>query len=140
MALLSAEFGLEFGDEVILMVLNDLDLWAEIEGFPYAFGLNERAASWFSGRGDSSARLGIKGVLAQIPAGVEAEARPLEGTSSVGSYTLDLVDDGSGLLRQLLASTQRRDGWLRLAGTPDITKPLPTWQANTSYPAGFKIQ
>lgn len=117
MALLGATLGFELGGEVVFTVLNRIDLWAEIEGIPYGFGLSSRPGSWFAARADvASRRLKIHGVLAELPAGIEAEARPLEGTSSVGEYSLKMVADESANLVELLASSQRRDGWLRLTG------------------------
>src|SRR6266568_8388868 len=92
-----------------------LDLWLEIEGFPVAFGMNDRAGSWFGARDPRYRRTAIRGSLLAVPAGIAQEARPLEGESSIGSYSLSLLDNEEGELLTLLASTQRRDGWVRLS-------------------------
>jgi hypothetical protein len=90
------------------------DLWVEIEGIPWAFGLTARAGSFFSGRPAAERREGVLGTLLGPPAGVEQEARPLDGDSSIGSMSVSLVLDPDGRALSLVAGTARQDGQLSL--------------------------
>lgn len=91
-----------------------VDLWLELEGAPWAFGLTARAASWYAGRTATEQRLGVKGLLSEIPRGVEQRARPLDGDSSIGELVARIVDDGGGLVRALCGNAGRTDHTLQM--------------------------
>jgi len=118
-----------------------VDLWVEIEGIPWAFGLTERAASWFAARDTDEERLGVKPVLLGPPSGVDQEARPLDGTSTVGAYEATLVFDAAGEVLRLVAGTARTDYRLVLnedvAATGAITTLAYTGTPDAAqFPAG----
>lgn len=94
------------------------DLWLEIEGIPYAFGMTERTGSWFAARDTDEERLGVKPVLIAQPAGIDQEVRPLDGTSTVGAYDATLLFDAAGEVLKLVAGAARTDN--RLAIDADI--------------------
>jgi hypothetical protein len=114
-----------------------VELWLEIEGIRWAFGNVERDATFFAGRPAPERRLGVRALMTEIPAGVEQEVRPREGTCSVGRLTVTVGDDVDGTTLDLVAGSARSDAWLRLsadlpasladlasltvAGTPDST-------------------
>src|SRR5690242_11065254 len=77
-----------------------LDMWLEIEGLPFGYGLVAHSPStdnWANQRTGRYVRQAIRACLRAIPGGIEAEARPLEGDSSVGQMVVELLDDGIGL-------------------------------------------
>lgn len=104
--------------------------WLEIEGIPYAFGFSPKPYAYFDDRIDRYKRLGIKGVLTKLPSGVDQEARPLEGDSSIGqlSVQLQMTPD----VRALVANTLRADLRLRLQG--DLPSVL---EANIDVPVSL---
>lgn len=102
------------------------DLWLEIEGIPWAFGMTARAASWFAGRSQPiERRLGVLGLMPDIPRGVSQEARPLDGDSSIGEMTLSIMDDANGVVRGPLANVGRTDHFLYMMA--------PAHAINTAY-------
>ena len=91
---------------------NVVDLWLEIEGVPWAFGMTTRAASWFAARPTVEERLGVKALMPEVPRGVQQQARPLDGESSIGEMSVKIMDDGAGVVRSLVAGVGRTDHWL----------------------------
>jgi len=119
------------------------DLWLEVEGLPWAFGHVTRDATFFSARtATESKRLGVLALMEGVPAGVEQEARPIDGDGSVGRLTLRLVDDSAGHVLDLVAGAARTDYVLTLsadmaAGTADIASLVVTGTPDaTAYPVG----
>jgi hypothetical protein len=98
-----------------------LDVWLEVEGIPYAFGLTPRAAAWFAARHVEHRRESTLGLLASLPDGIEQEVRPFDAECSIGQLTAMLLDDGAGVVRSLVANTARRDDRGRL--TADLAAP-----------------
>jgi hypothetical protein len=96
------------------VAFTDYEVWVEVEGLPWAFGLNDRAAAFFSGRSERFRREGVKGLLTAIPQGVAQEVRPLEGDGSIGSASVEILDDDSGPVLDLVANIEREDGLLTL--------------------------
>lgn len=90
------------------------DLWLEIEGIGWAFGIVTRAASWFAGRAAAERRLGIAGVMLEVPAIADVEVRPLDGEATVGSMSTTLLWDNAGALQSLIANAARTDHRLAL--------------------------
>jgi len=107
--------------------------WLEVEGMPYAYGTFAADASFFAARPAAERRRGILPLLMAIPAGVEQEARPLDGTSSIGQLTAEVLDDDDGSALLLLGTT--RPGTARLAA--DITA-APASLGVTGSAAGFE--
>jgi hypothetical protein len=103
-----------------------LDTWVEIEGLPWAFGLLDRAASWFSARPAAQQRLGVAGLLVDLPRGAEQEARPLDAESSVGQMTVQLQLDDAGIVLPLIGNGARKDSLLRLSADMDSTSAVGT--------------
>jgi hypothetical protein len=96
------------------VAFTDYEVWVEVEGLPWAFGLNDRAASWFAGRAVALRRLGVKGLFTGIPRGVTQEVRPLDGDGSIGSSSVEFLDDDSGPVLDLLANVEREDDLLTI--------------------------
>jgi hypothetical protein len=120
-----------------------LDLWIEIEGIPYAFGLRARDASWYAAREVELRRDGILAALIDIPAGVEQELRPYDAESSIGQLTASLLDESTGTVRSMYANAARTDGWGRLGqdlGTPAVASATPgTVDVTMTAPAGTVV-
>lgn len=120
-----------------------LDLWIEIEGIPYAFGLRARDASWFAARHVELRRDAILAALIDIPAGVEQELRPYEAESSIGQLTASLLDESTGTVRSMYANAARTDNWGRLGqdlGTPAAASGAPsTVDVTMTAPAGTVV-
>jgi hypothetical protein len=108
------------------------DLWVEIEGLPWAFGLTPRAGSFFAGRTAAERREGVLGVLLGPPAGVDQEARPLDGDSSIGSMSVSFVFDPDGRVLDLVANAARQDGQLAMRA--------PARAQNMPYVAGDVVK
>ena len=104
----------------------NLDDWIEIEGLPWAYGLVDRAAGWFSARTATQQRLGVAGVLLGLPRGAEQESRPLEAESSIGQFQVQLQLDEAGTVLPLIANGARRDGMVVLSGDLDATSAVGT--------------
>ncbi len=103
-----------------------LDDWIEIEGLPWAYGLVDRAAGWFSARAATQQRLGVAGVLLGLPRGAEQEARPLDAESSIGQFQVQLQMDAAGTVLPLVGNSGRRDGMVVLSGDLDATSAVGT--------------
>src|SRR5574337_1773870 len=101
-----------YRDALIAAVPKLTNLWLELEGSPYGFGLQAAAASWFAARTAQYQREGILGVFLELPSGIEQEAKPREGDASVGSLTVKLQEEDTGSVLGLVANTGRQDGWL----------------------------
>ncbi len=108
------------------------DVWVELEGLPWAYGLAGRDAAWFSGRAAAEARAGTAGVLLGLPRGAEQEARPLEADSSVGQLTVQLQLDAAGTVLPLIGNGARRDG--------QVASGAPERASLTSYGSGQVIR
>lgn len=120
-----------------------LDLWVEIEGLPYGFGLTARASSWFAARHYEFRRDGILGLLLDLPAGVEQEVEPFEAHSSIGQLTASVIDDPNGVVRAMYANIARTDGWGRLGqdlAAPAASSATPaTADVTMTAPAGTQV-
>jgi hypothetical protein len=108
------------------------DLWLEIEGLPYAFGLTARAAAFFAGRPAAERREGVLGTMLGIPAGVQQEARPLEGDSSIGAMSASVVFDPDGRALALVGNSARTDSFLAMAA--------PARVQNVAYALGDAVK
>jgi hypothetical protein len=108
-----------------------VDLWVEIEGVALAFGLTQRAGSWFSGRGAGEQRSELRGSMVTVPGGVDQEAQPLEGTSTVGQFTASIIMDADS--RALIAGSGRSDGLVAMRAPAQ-------WAASTAYMIGDIIR
>lgn len=102
------------------------DDWIEIEGLPWAYGLVDRSAGWFSARAATQQRLGVVGVLLGLPRGAEQSARPLDAESSVGQFQVQLQVDEAGTVLPLVANGARRDGMVVLSGDLDAISAVGT--------------
>lgn len=97
------------------------DVWFEVEGLPWAYGLTSRSASWFSGRVATQQRLGVAGALLGLPRGAEQEARPLDADSSIGEVSFQLQLDAAGTVLPLIGNSGRRDLQLQITADIDAT-------------------
>ena len=133
---LPAAFTTELAKDLVLP-----RFYLEIEGLPFAYGNFGETSGWYLTRTETEQRDGVRDVMLGVPQGVEQEARPLDGDTSIGQMTLRFVaDDPTDTARpfgrtmlELHSNVGRIDKLL-------VNQAESKWVASTPFAAGAIIR